>query len=334
MSFVAKKAARRNVKIKMSLQGVPGSGKTTSALLIAHGLEKDWSKIACIDTENESSLYNAGKQVGDTVIGEFQHIDFKPPYTPERYIEAFKYAASIGCTVIVCDSISHEWSGKGGLLEIHDNMPGNSYTNWSKLTPRHNAFIDAMRLVDAHVIACARTKQDHVIEQQNGKQQVKKVGMKTEQRDGTEYEFGLVFDIDRDRHLAKAGKDRTGLFDSRDPFLITSEVGEELLAWCNSGMAKELLEKPVEKEQPVIQPPVVEQEQPVMQAQPVRQEQFKLSTPAHAHLVTAAIKELGFPPSWNVNKPALAQYLGSLTIPATAEAVLDAVQTFEMERVK
>ena len=242
-SFKATKAERKKLKVKMCLQGVPGSGKTTGALLIASGIEPDWNKIAFIDTENESALYNVGAKIGDCTIGEFMHIPFDAPYTPERYIEAMRYAASLGCTVVVCDSITHEWNGSGGILEVHGKMPGNSFTNWAKLTPRHNRFVDTMRSLPVHIIACARTKQEHVIEQgSSGKQAVKKKGMKTEQREGMEYEFGLVFDIEREGNLATAGKDRTHLFNDRDAFRITPDTGREILQWAESGKAVDMID--------------------------------------------------------------------------------------------
>lgn len=68
--------------------------------------------------------------------------------------------------------------------------------------------------------------------------------MKSEQQDGTDYEFTVVLDLTHDGHTAMASKDRTKLFE--EPELITEETGKRLLAWLNSGVspedrAKELL---------------------------------------------------------------------------------------------
>ena len=49
-----RKAQRKQAKIKLAMEGVSGSGKTMSALLLASGIT-DWSKIAVIDTENHSA---------------------------------------------------------------------------------------------------------------------------------------------------------------------------------------------------------------------------------------------------------------------------------------
>src|SRR4051812_9733483 len=121
---------RKQAKIKLALQGPSGSGKTMGALNIAYGLTGNWNKIAVIDTENYSaSLY--------AHLGNYSVINIDSPYSPEKYIDAIKLCENAGMEVIILDSISHEWEGPGGILEVHGNMMGNSFTNWSKITPRH-----------------------------------------------------------------------------------------------------------------------------------------------------------------------------------------------------
>ena len=128
-----RKSERKNAKIKLALQGSAGSGKTYSSLLLAKGLlGVDFSKIAIIDTENGSADLYAH-------LGNYNVISMDPPYSPERYIEAITLCEKAGMEVIVLDSISHCWDY---LLDIHTNMPGNSFTNWGKITPRQNAFIN------------------------------------------------------------------------------------------------------------------------------------------------------------------------------------------------
>ena len=133
-------ANRQKVKMKMALQGPSGSGKTYSALLLAFGLCGDWSKIAVIDSETNSSALYAD-------LGKFMVLSLEAPFTPERYIEAISVCETAAMKVIIIDSISHEWEGAGGILEAHSNMTGNSYTNWSKLTPRHNSFVQDRKSV-------------------------------------------------------------------------------------------------------------------------------------------------------------------------------------------
>jgi predicted DNA binding CopG/RHH family protein len=122
--------------------------------------------------------------------------------------------------VIIIDSLSHEWDGDGGILETHSNMPGNSFTNWSKLTPRHNACVQRILNVNAHVIATLRTKQDYVLTDKNGKMVPEKVGLKSITRDGMDYEFTMVFDIDI-THKCMASKDK--MFTIRVPEKLIEE---------------------------------------------------------------------------------------------------------------
>jgi len=216
------KASRKNAKIKMALQGPSGSGKTFGALLLAFGLCNDWNKIAVIDTENHSSELYAH-------LGDYQVLQMGEPFTPERYIEAIQVCEKSKMEVIIIDSISHEWLN---ILESHSKMTGNSYTNWSKLTPRHNAFVQYILQSPVHIIGTIRSKQDYIITEKNGKQVPEKVGMKGVTRDGMDYEFTLVFEIDI-KNNAVATKDRTSLFMGKPEFVITPKTGKRILDWCN-----------------------------------------------------------------------------------------------------
>ncbi len=208
----------------MALQGVSGSGKTMSALLLAYGICNDWNKILVIDTEHGSAdLYSN--------LGAYNVISIPQPFTPEKYIEALELTKSNDISVVIIDSISHCWDY---LLELHSNMAGNSFTNWGKITPRQNAFINAILQANVHIIATMRVKQDYVLNQKDGKYVPEKIGLKAVQRDGVDYEFTLVFDIDI-KHNAIASKDRTNLFVGRPNFRISADTGKEILAWCNSG---------------------------------------------------------------------------------------------------
>jgi hypothetical protein len=148
------KAQRKQAVIKMGLQGPSGSGKTFSSLLLAHGLVSSWDKIAVIDSENHSSeLYSH--------LGDYNVLVIGPPFSPEKYIEAISFCEDAGMEVVILDSISHEWEGQGGIIDVHSQMVGNSFTNWSRVTPRHNAFVNKILQSPAHIIATVRSKQLH-----------------------------------------------------------------------------------------------------------------------------------------------------------------------------
>ena len=218
------KAERKQAVIKLTLQGPSGSGKTYSSLLLAYGLVGDWNKISIVDTENNSShLYSH--------LGNFNVLSLSEPFSPERYIEAIEVCEKAGMKAIIIDSISQEWEGSGGIIETHGNMTGNSFTNWNRVTPRHNAFIQKILQSSSHIIATVRSKQDYVLTDKNGKMVPEKVGLKGVTRDGTDYEFTVVLDLDI-KHQATASKDRTGLFSNPMPFTITKQTGNRIRVWC------------------------------------------------------------------------------------------------------
>jgi len=229
MAFQLRQAQKSKSKMRLGLSGPSGSGKTYSALLLASGIAP-WEKICVIDTENGSAdLY--------THLGAYNVITLDPDYSPESYIEAIKTAEDAGMEVIILDSASHEWDGEGGCLQINEKLAGakfrgNTWAAWSETTPRHQAFISAITGSKAHIITTARSKTDTI---QTEDKKIKKVGLKEIQREGFEYELTVNFNVDRDKHLAIASKDRTGIFIDVDPFLITKETGEAIKQWCDDG---------------------------------------------------------------------------------------------------
>ncbi|KTC27970.1 AAA family ATPase [Pseudomonas sp. ICMP 19500] len=224
-----KKAERKQAKLRLALAGPSGSGKTYSALLLAMGLG---GRIAVIDTEHGSaSLY------ADLV--DFDAMELHAPYSPERYIEAIVAAEQAGYDTLIIDSYSHEWTGSGGCLEqnetvAHQKFRGNTWAAWNETTPRHRKLTDKILTSSMHIICTMRSKTETV--QGEGKK-ILKLGMKSEQRDGTDYEFTVVLDLTHDGHTATASKDRTKLFDQ--PELISADTGRRLLAWLNSGLNPE-----------------------------------------------------------------------------------------------
>lgn len=230
MGFTIQKAQRKQAKLRIGLSGPSGSGKTYSGLLVARGLASAWDKVLLIDTENGSGeLYSN--------LGDYNVISLSAPYTPERYIEAIRAGENAGMEVIVIDSVTHEWDGEGGCLQLNEMLAaskykGNTWSAWSETTPRHQKFLDAITASSCHVITTVRNKVETVMGEDK---KVKKVGTKEVQRDGFEYELTVNFNIDRDTHRVTASKDRTNLFDKRDPFLLDTKIGEELAAWNAGG---------------------------------------------------------------------------------------------------
>jgi KaiC/GvpD/RAD55 family RecA-like ATPase len=225
-----RKAERKQAKLRISLSGVPGSGKTYSALLLAKGLCGDWSKVALIDTENKrGDLYSD--------LGPYNIVTLEPDFTPEKYIEYIEACEQAGMQVIVIDSMSHEWDGKGGLLEANEKtaatrFKGNTWAAWGVSKPRHQRFIDKIIQSPCHIIGTMRSKIETI---QTEDKKIKKVGMKDIQKDDTAYEMTITFNIEREGHYAVPEKDNTHLFDKRDPFIIAEKDGEAIKKWNESG---------------------------------------------------------------------------------------------------
>lgn len=223
-----KKATRQQVKLRLNISAPSGAGKTFSALRMAYGLCGDWNKIAVIDTENGSaSLYSH--------LGPFNVVDLQPPFQPEKYTEALAACVGAGMEVIIIDSSSHEWNCLLDENEVlaQTSFRGNTWSAWSKTTPRHDRFVASVLHCNAHVITCTRSKMETVMGE--GKK-VHKVGMKDVQREGWEYELTVSLNLDRDSHLATPSKDRTNLFEGKQPFLITEETGQAIKQWCEQGL--------------------------------------------------------------------------------------------------
>lgn len=230
MAMQFKKAKRSLSYLRLAIQGPSGSGKTYGALLLAKGLG---GRIAVIDTERGSaSLYADNPE-----MPEFDVLELQPPFTPERYIEAITAAREAGYDILVIDSMTHEWSGEGGCLDINERIAEaspskNTWAAWAKTTPRHRKFVDAMLMAPMHIIATMRSKTEVV---QNEKGKFVKTGTKSEQRDGMDYEFTVVFDC-QPSHAATTSKDRTGLF--RDGVsAITEATGKQIKQWLDGAGA-------------------------------------------------------------------------------------------------
>lgn len=223
-----RKAERKKAKLRLGIAAPSGAGKTYGALQMAFGLG---GKVGLIDTEHGSGDLYAH-------LGDYDIIGIEAPYTINKYTQAIKAFEAAGYTTIIIDSLSHAWAGDGGLLDKQGKMADrgtNSFAAWRTITPEHNALVDAMLASPCHIIATMRAKQEYVLETNaKGKQEPKKVGMAPVQREGMEYEFTVMLDVDM-HHVASASKDRTSLFDGQY-MKITPDTGKMLLAWLETGI--------------------------------------------------------------------------------------------------
>ena len=222
------KATKTAARARVALIGPSGSGKTYTALTIAREIG---GKIALIDTEHGSASKYADEFDFDTAALDL--------FDPRRYIEAIQAADQAGYDVLIIDSLSHAWSGVGGALELVDkararSQSNNSFTAWKDVTPLHNKLVETILASRCHVIATMRAKTEYVIEADSrGKQAPRKVGMAPVQRDGIEYEFDVVADLDLD-HRFIVSKTRCKVLDGGAiPF--AEGVGSTIKTWVSDG---------------------------------------------------------------------------------------------------
>lgn len=230
------KATRKGSHIKLAITGPSGSGKTYSALRLARGLAPS-GKIALIDTENESaSLYAANF--------DFDTVNVEAPYEINKLVNPVKEALNQKYDVLIIDSASHFWNG---ILEYKDKLDkrgGNNFGNWAEANKQYDLFLRAILFSKIHVVVCMRSKMEYILrENEKGKTVPQKVGMAPIMRDGVEYEFTAVFDLDM-HHQAQASKDRTQLFADKI-FPITEETGAEIMKWLNENDDRQSTESPL-----------------------------------------------------------------------------------------
>lgn len=186
-------ATKRSARARVAFDGPSGSGKTWTSLEWALVLA-DGGRVALVDTERGSASLYAARF-------EFDVIEMQPPFHPNRLTELIKAAEANGYAVLVIDSLTHFWSGDGGVLDIVDDAStragGNKFAAWKEGSPVQRDMIDAVLAADMHVIVTMRSKQEWVLEEnERGKKVPRRVGMAPEQRAGLEYEFTMVGDLD------------------------------------------------------------------------------------------------------------------------------------------
>lgn len=236
MALVIKDAVKQNLRARIALLAPTGGGKTYSGLRFLNSLVKLGmaKKVGVIDTEHGS----ASKYIGE--FPPFRVIELTDDFSPEVYIEAMQLMADDGCDALLIDSLTHAWAGKGGSLELKDKFGRqkgfNDYTAWGPVTAMQNRLIESMLSYPGHLVTTMRLKMEHVIEKDpvTGKNVVRKVGLQPVQRDGLEYEFDLVGDLDQD-HNFSVSKTRCSALDGYSAHKPGEEVIRKLRMWLESG---------------------------------------------------------------------------------------------------
>ncbi len=239
-------ATKKQAKLRLALEGPAGFGKTYTALTLATNLVPS-SKIAFVDTE-------AGSASKYAHLFSFDVIEMEPPFDPRRAAEAIGAAVAGGYDVVIVDSLSHFWQGKGGLLEIVDNIGltkyrGDLHRAWAEGGEIERELIDAILRSPIHVIGAMRTKKDYVrTTDENGKTKIRAAGTKTIQREEFDFEFDLVgrFDVPAVLTVIKTR------VDTLPPETVIDKPGADtaglLRAWLEDGTENAAIERPTMRE--------------------------------------------------------------------------------------
>lgn len=236
------KATKTQAKLRLALCGLAGSGKTWTMLAMATAMAAEQrrlghgaGRIAVIDTEHESaSLY------ADAFDFDALPLD---NHSPRAYVDAIKLAESERYDFCIVDSLTHAWTGKNGALEQKDNAAargGNSWTAWRDITPMHNMLVDTMLACRMHLFASMRTKMEYIQQTVNGKTTIEKVGLAAIQREGMEYEFTAVGDMELSNlHKLTISKTRIhGVLEIGDVFERPgADLAVKVYGWLMSGAA-------------------------------------------------------------------------------------------------
>lgn len=226
-------ASKRQLRALVALEGPTGSGKTWTALEWATVLA-DGGKIAVVDTENGSASYYADRFTFDVLA-------WPAPYDTNRLRDVISQAADAGYAVLIIDSLTHFWSGEGGILDVVNaagkRASGNQFAGWAIGTPQLRALIDTMRHTPIHVIATMRSKMEYIQDKddRSGRTTVRKVGMAPEMRAGIDYEFTVVAEMNTEHELMVT-KTRCAALDGM--IAMPGRAGDAartFAAWLSSG---------------------------------------------------------------------------------------------------
>jgi DNA polymerase III delta prime subunit len=236
------KATRQQLYLRLGLVGGPGCGKTYTALRLAHSLTGGGGRIAYCDTEHGSARKYVGEQSPDGHRFQFDVVEMTA-FSPENFTRLIRLAERERYDVVVLDSLSHAWMGKDGALDLVEraklrNRGESQYFAWREVTPLHNELIETIVSSHIHVIGTMRAKVAYEIEEyvEDGRRKSRpvRIGLQPIQREGMEYEFDVVADLDQQHNLI-VGKTRCPALAGKVFPQPGGELADVLKRWLSDG---------------------------------------------------------------------------------------------------
>ena len=238
MNYTFRKAVRTNTSTLIALAGPSGSGKTYSAIRLARGIVGEKGKLVLIDTEAGRSLHYADKF-------DFDHLELKPPFSPENYATAVVAAEEAGYHAIIIDSMSHEWAGDGGCQDMHDeaheklgNTEATNILAWRDAKLDHKRMVSRFLQSRSHLIFCLRAEEKIKFQKdERGKTQIVPQGWMPICEKNFMYEMTVSFMLHDDKpgygKSIKLQEQHKPFFDLTKP--LDEAAGAKLAQWANGG---------------------------------------------------------------------------------------------------
>jgi len=240
-TYQFRKAVRTNTSTLIALCGPSGSGKTFSALRVGRGLVGEQGRMVLIDTEAGRALHYSDKFT-------FDHLELKPPFSPENYAKAIVAAEEVGYGVIIIDSMSHEWAGDGGCQDMHDDahekLGNTEQTNilaWRDAKLDHKRMMSRLLQSRSHLIFLFRAEEKiKFTKDVNGKTQIVPIGWMPICEKNMMYEMTVSFMLTDEKpgygKAIKLQEQHKPFFDLTKP--LDEQAGRKLAEWANGGTVK------------------------------------------------------------------------------------------------
>ena len=236
-----KEAISGKRRLRLGIGGPSRSGKTFSALRVAAGLVSvTGGEIFLIDTDNDFALDYADDF-------KFQHVDFQPPFTSERYKSVVEYCVSQNPGIIIVDHMTHEHTGDGGMLErqekIADELAAKwkttrdkaTWAAWAQAKDPHTKFVSFITRVKQPMIFNFRAKDKlKLIKKPDGKQEAVQIGYTPICVEQFDYEMSAMLILPPNSD----GTTDKDLSEIRGPLRKVIRLGEQI----DEGMGKRLAE--------------------------------------------------------------------------------------------